>query len=63
MGWRNYNQGNLFDFDGNLGPVEATMRQIIQEQDEKKESVTFLCNMFKIINLFVEIIIVRTLRQ
>ena len=24
-------------FDGDLGPVEVKMRQIIQEQDEKKE--------------------------
>jgi len=37
MGWRDYNQGNLSAFDGDLGPVEAKMRQIIQEQDEKKE--------------------------
>ena len=32
-----YNQRNLSAFDGDLGPVEAKMRQIIQEQDEKKE--------------------------
>ena len=37
MGWRDYNQGNLSAFDGDLGPVEVKMRQIIQEQDEKKE--------------------------
>jgi hypothetical protein len=37
MGWRDYNQGNLSAFDGDLGPVEAKMRQIIQEHDEKKE--------------------------
>ena len=37
MGWRDYNQGNLSAFNGDLGPVEAKMRQIIQEQDEKKE--------------------------
>ena len=37
MGWRDYNQGNLSAFDGYLGPVEVKMRQIIQEQDEKKE--------------------------
>ena len=37
MGWRHYNQDNLSAFDGDLGPVEAKMRQIIQEQDEKKE--------------------------
>ena len=37
MGWRDYNQGNLSAFDGDLGPVEAKMRQIIQEQDEKNE--------------------------
>ena len=32
-----YNQGNLLAFDRDLGPVEVKMRQIIQEQDEKKE--------------------------
>jgi len=37
MGWIDYNQGNLSAFDGDLGPVEAKMRQIIQEQDERKE--------------------------
>ena len=37
MGWRDYNQGNLSTFDGGLGPVEVKMRQIIQQQDEKKE--------------------------
>jgi hypothetical protein len=37
MGWRDFNQGNLSAFDGDLGPIEAKMRQIIQEQDEKKE--------------------------
>jgi hypothetical protein len=37
MGWRDYNQGNLSAFDGDLGPVEVKMRQIIQEQDEKKD--------------------------
>jgi hypothetical protein len=37
MGWRDFNQGNLSAFDGDLGPVEVKMRQIIQEQDEKKE--------------------------
>ena len=37
MGWRDYNQGNLSAFDGDLGPVEVKMRQIIQEQDEKEE--------------------------
>ena len=36
MGLRD-NQGNLSAFDGDLGPVEVKMRQIIQEQDEKKE--------------------------
>ena len=36
MGWRDYNQGNLLAFDGDLGLVEVKMRQIIQEQDEKK---------------------------
>jgi len=36
MGWRDYNQGNLSAFDGDLGPVEAKMTQIIQEQDEKR---------------------------
>ena len=35
MGWRDYNQGNLSAFDGDLGPVEVKMRQIIQEQDKK----------------------------
>ena len=30
MGWRDYNQGNLFAFDGYLDPVEAKMRKIIQ---------------------------------
>jgi len=33
MEWRDYNQGNLSAFDGYLGPVDAKMRQIIQEQD------------------------------
>ena len=37
MGRRDYNQDNLSDFDGDLGPLEAKMRQIIQEQDGKKE--------------------------
>jgi len=37
MGWRDYNQANLSAFDGDLGPVEVKIRQIIQEQDEKKE--------------------------
>ena len=37
MGWRDYNQGNLSAFDGDLGPVEVKMRQIIQEQDKKDE--------------------------
>ena len=37
MGWRDYNQGNLSAFDGDLGTVEVKMRQIIQEQDEKKD--------------------------
>jgi len=37
MGWRDYNQGNLLAFDGDLRPVEAKMRKIIQEQDEKKK--------------------------
>ena len=37
MGWRNYNQGHLSTFDGDLGPVEVKMRQIIQEQDKEKE--------------------------
>ena len=37
MGWRDYNQGNHSAFDGDLGPVEAKMRQIIQEQDERKD--------------------------
>ena len=27
MGWRDYNQGNPSAFDGDLGPVEAKMRQ------------------------------------
>ena len=36
MGWRDYNQGNLSAFNGDLGPVEVKMRQIIQEQDEKR---------------------------
>ena len=35
MGWRDYNQGNLSAFDGDLGPVEAKMCQIIQERREK----------------------------
>jgi len=34
MGWKDYNQGNLSAYDGDLGFVEAKMRQIIQEQDE-----------------------------
>ena len=34
MGWWDYNQGNLSAFDGDLGPVEVKMGQIIQEQDE-----------------------------
>ena len=29
MEWRDYNQGNLSAFDGDLGPVEAKMRLII----------------------------------
>jgi len=29
MGWRDYNQGNFSAFDGDLGPVEVKMRQII----------------------------------
>ena len=37
MGWRDYNQGNLSAFDEDLRSVEVKMRQIIQEQDEKKE--------------------------
>ena len=37
MGWRDYNQGNMSAFDGDLRSVEVKMRQIIQEQDEKKE--------------------------
>ena len=38
MGWRDYNQCNLSAFDGDLGAVEVNnMRQIIQEQDEKKD--------------------------
>ena len=37
LGWRDFNQGNLSAFEGDLGPVECKMRQIIQEQDEKKE--------------------------
>ena len=37
MSWRDYNQGNLSAFDGDLGPVEAKMRQIIQEHDGKKD--------------------------
>ena len=37
MGRRDNNQGNLSAFDGDLGPVEAKMRQIIQEQAEKTE--------------------------
>ena len=36
MDWRDYSQGNHSAFDGDLGPVEVKMRQIIQEQDEKK---------------------------
>ena len=36
MGWRDYNQGNLSGFDGYFRPVEVK-RQIIQEQEEKKE--------------------------
>jgi len=39
MGWRDYNQGNLSAFDDDLGPVVAKMRQIIEEQDEKKEEI------------------------
>ena len=37
MRWRDYNQGNLSALDGDLGHVEVKMRQIIQEQDGKKE--------------------------
>ena len=37
MGWSDNNQGNLSAFDRDLGPVEAKMRKIIQEQDEKKD--------------------------
>ena len=37
MGWRDYNQGNLSAFDGDLGLVDVKMRQIIQEQDKKDE--------------------------
>ena len=37
MGWQDYNQSNLSAFDGDLGPIEVKMRQIIQEQDKKKE--------------------------
>ena len=36
------NQGNLSAFDGDLGPVEIKMRQIIQEQDKKKEKKIML---------------------
>ena len=37
MGWRDYNQGTLSTYDGDLGPVEAKMRQFLHEQDEKKK--------------------------
>ena len=37
MGWRDYNQGLLSAFDGDLDPVEVKILQIIQEQDEMKE--------------------------
>ena len=30
MGWRDYSQGNFSAFDGDLGPVEVKMRQIIR---------------------------------
>ena len=33
-GWKDYYQVNLSAYDGDLGLVEAKMRQIIQEQDE-----------------------------
>ena len=39
MGWRYYNQGNLSTFDGDLGPVEEKMQQIIQKEYEKKEKI------------------------
>jgi len=35
MGWRDYNQGNLSAFDGDLGPVEAKMRQNSRTRREK----------------------------
>jgi len=37
MDWRDYNQGNLSAFDGDLGTVAVKMRQIIQEKNAKKE--------------------------
>ena len=37
MGRQDYNQGNLSVFNGDLGPVEVKMRQIIQEKDKMKE--------------------------
>jgi len=37
MGWKNYNQGNLSAFNGDMGPIEVKMRQIIREKDKKKE--------------------------
>ena len=38
MGWEAYNQGKLSAYDGDLGCVEAKIRQIIQKQEKKKRS-------------------------
>ena len=37
MGWCDNHQGNLSAFGGDLEPVEVKMRQIIQDQNEKRE--------------------------
>ena len=37
MGWRDFNIGNLSAMEnGDLGPVEVKMKQIIEEQDAVK---------------------------
>jgi hypothetical protein len=37
MGWRDYNIGNLSAMEnGDLGPIEVRMKQLIQEEDEHK---------------------------
>ena len=38
MGWKDFYQESLSAYDGDLGCVEAKVRQIIQEQDEKKKN-------------------------